>query len=286
MAWIPGGVFRIGSHAHYPEEAPAHDVSVDGFWMDAYAVTNAEFAAFVRDTGYVTVAERPLDPKTYAGAKPESPAPGAMVFRMTKGPVDTRYLAHWWHYAPGTCWRCPEGPGGDIARRQDHPVVHIAFEDAEAFAIWRGKAPPTEAEWEFAARGGLEGAEFVWGEEFTPGGRHMANTWQGPFPWRNTRAMATSGPRRSAPILPPATASIRWLAMSGNGPATSTRQGAGRAPPKAVVFPRTREVHLKKAATTRINRPRAFPAKSSRAAPSSVPRVIASATGRTRGKLR
>jgi formylglycine-generating enzyme len=197
MAWIPGGVFRMGSDTHYSEEAPAHDVSVDGFWMDAHTATNAEFAAFVKATGYVTVAERPLDPRTYAGAKPELLVPGAMVFRMTKGPVDMRYLAHWWHYVPGTCWCHPEGPGSDIARRQDHPVVHVAFEDAEAFAAWCGKALPTEAEWEFAARGGLERAEFVWGEEFTPGGRHMANTWQGPFPWHNRKS---DGYVRTAPV--------------------------------------------------------------------------------------
>ncbi len=188
MRRIPGGSFLMGSDRHYPEERPAHRARVDGFWMDAATVTNAEFAAFVAATGYVTVAERPLDPALYPGAKPEMLVPGSLVFRMTEGPVDTRDIANWWHWTPGAQWRHPEGPGSDIATRAEHPVVHVAYEDAEAFAAWAGKALPTEAEWEFAARGGLDGAEFVWGEELAPEGRHLANTWQGPFPWRNFEA--------------------------------------------------------------------------------------------------
>lgn len=185
MVPIPGGMFLMGSDHHYAEEAPAHPVRVDPFLMDETAVTNAQFAAFVAATGYVTVAERPLDPALYPGARPEMLVPGSLVFRMTDGPVDTRVIANWWHWTPGASWRAPEGPGSTISGRGDHPVVHVAYEDAEAYAAWAGKALPTEAEWERAARGGREGAEFAWGDDLAPGGRHLANTWQGPFPWRN-----------------------------------------------------------------------------------------------------
>lgn len=197
MVRIPGGTFRMGSDRHYPEERPAHRVQVGAFWMDATTVTNAQFAAFVAATGYVTVAERPLDPAQYPGAMPGMLAPGALVFHMTDGPVDTSVIAHWWRWTPGAQWRHPEGPGSTIAGREQHPVVQVAHADAQAYARWAGKALPSEAEWEFAARGGLDGAEFVWGEELTPGGRHMANTWQGPFPWRN---FAADGFERTAPV--------------------------------------------------------------------------------------
>ena len=185
MAWIPGGTFLMGSNNHYPEEAPAHSVKVDGFWMDRYTVTNAEFKRFVEATGCVTVAEKPANAADYPGAKPELLVPSSAVFQKTAGPVDTRDAYNWWTYVAGANWKRPRGPGSSLQGLWKHPVVHVAFEDAEAYAKWAGKALPTEAEWEFAARGGLEGSPYVWGDEFTPGGRHLANTWQGEFPWQN-----------------------------------------------------------------------------------------------------
>jgi formylglycine-generating enzyme required for sulfatase activity len=176
----------MGSDRHYPEEAPAHRVRVDGFWIDRFTVTNRDFEKFVAETGYVTLAERPANPQDYANALPEMLAPSSTIFRKPDGPVDIRNPYNWWTYVRGANWRHPRGPASSIARLKDHPVVHIACQDAEAYAAWAGMQLPTEAEWEFAARGGLEGAEYVWGEELTPGGVHMANTWQGEFPYRNT----------------------------------------------------------------------------------------------------
>jgi formylglycine-generating enzyme required for sulfatase activity len=183
--WIPGGEFLMGSNRHYPEEAPVRKVTVAGFWMDRHTVTNDEFRHFVEATGHVTLAERPADPKDYPGAKPELLAPASIVFQKTRGPVDLRNPYNWWTYVKGADWRHPRGPDSSIAGLADHPVVHVAYEDVEAYCRWTGAEIPTEAEWEFAARGGLDGAEYVWGDELTPGGRHMANTWQGEFPWQN-----------------------------------------------------------------------------------------------------
>jgi formylglycine-generating enzyme required for sulfatase activity len=186
--WIPGGAFRMGSDAHYPEEAPAHRIFVDGFHIDPYPVTNRQFAAFVAATGYRTVAEHRPDPADYPGALPHMLEPGSLVFHKTRGPVDLRDFSNWWRWKRGAYWRHPEGSGSSVAGRLDHPVVHIAFADAAAYAAWAGKHLPTEAEWEFAARGGLDGAEFAWGDAFTPAGRHLANTWQGTFPCENLAA--------------------------------------------------------------------------------------------------
>jgi sulfatase modifying factor 1 len=188
LVWIPGGTFRMGSDHHYPEEAPAHQVSDDGFWMDRTAVTNREFERFVAATGYVTLAEKPANPDDYPGAQPELLAPSSVVFRKASGPVDLSNPFNWWIYVAGADWRHPRGPDSGLDALWDHPVVHVAFEDAEAYARWAGKELPTEAEWELAARGGLEDAEFAWGGELTPAGKEMANYWQGEFPWQNLLA--------------------------------------------------------------------------------------------------
>jgi sulfatase modifying factor 1 len=185
MRWIAGGTFRMGSEDFYPEERPVHDVGLDGFWIDEHPVTVAEFRRFVKATGYVTLAERPLDPAEYPDADPDLLTPGALVFRKAAAPVDLSDYRNWWEYVPGAWWRQPEGPGSTLHGRDRHPVTQVAYEDAEAYAEWAGKALPTEAEWEFAARGGLEAKTFVWGDEFAPKGRMMANTWQGEFPWQN-----------------------------------------------------------------------------------------------------
>jgi len=185
MVWIPGGPFRMGSEDFYIEERPVHEVSVDGFWIDQYLITNAQFARFVEATGYVTIAERPLNPADYPGAPPENLVPGALVFKKTRGPVDLNNYVNWWAWVPGTSWRRPFGLQSSIEGMEQHPVVHVAYEDAKAYADWAGKDLPTEAEWEKAARGGLEGKRFTWGDEDFPGGKAMANSWQGEFPWQN-----------------------------------------------------------------------------------------------------
>lgn len=197
MRSIPGGRFQMGSDRHYPEEAPARRMHVGPFDIDETAVTNRAFAQFVAATGYVTVAERPPDPAHYPGTPAHLLVPGSLVFRMTAGPVDLRDVRNWWAWTPGASWRHPEGPDSTLRGRKDHPVVHVAFEDAAAFADWMGKDLPTEAEWECAARGGLDGAEFAWGDELMPKGRHMANTWQGEFPWQN---LATDGYPGTCPV--------------------------------------------------------------------------------------
>jgi formylglycine-generating enzyme required for sulfatase activity len=189
----------MGSDHHYPEEAPARAVEVTGFWISRTTVTNAEYAAFVADTGYVTVAERPLDPDDFPGAPKENLVPGSMVFTGTPGPVDLRHLSQWWTWTPGADWRHPEGPGSDVADRADHPVVHVAYEDAVAYADWAGLALPTEAQWERAARGGLDGTTFTWGDDPEGPGERLAHYWHGDFPWRADPGYGTTSPVGSYP---------------------------------------------------------------------------------------
>ena len=171
MVELAGGAFSMGSESHYADEAPVRTIAVDPFAIDAWPVTNAEFAAFVRATCFVTLAER---------------RGGSLVFKPTPGPVDLNDVSRWWSYIAGADWRHPEGPVSGLAERADHPVVHVAYEDAQAYAAWARKRLPTEAEWEYAARGGLNRCEFAWGDELEPSGVFMANTWQGEFPWRNS----------------------------------------------------------------------------------------------------
>ena len=194
MVRVPGGTLRMGSGEHYPEEAPARQVEV-GLWVSRTTVTNAAFALFVAATGYRTVAERPLDPADFPGAPAENVVPGSMVFTGTPGPVDLRHLSQWWAWVPGASWQHPEGPGSELDGRAEHPVVHVAYEDAEAYAARAGLALPTEAQWEHAARGGLDGATFTRGDAPETPDRPLANYWHGDFPWR-----AAAGYGRTAPV--------------------------------------------------------------------------------------
>jgi sulfatase modifying factor 1 len=199
MTWVAGATFRMGSDAHYPEEAPAHPVAVGGFWMDRYQVTNRDFAAFASGAGYVTVAERPLDPADFPGAPVENLVPGSLVFTPTAGPVDLRHFSQWWTWTPGACWRRPEGLGSSLEGRADHPVVHVAFEDAQQYATWAGKTLPSEAQRELAARGGLDGAAFTWGDEPEKPDDALANFWHGAFPWRADPGYGNTAPVGSYP---------------------------------------------------------------------------------------
>ena len=185
MVWVPGGEFTMGADDHYPEEAPTHRVAVGGLWMDRFPVTNAAFTRFADATGYVTVAEQAPDPADYPGARPELLVAASAVFRKPRRGADLRDIYSWWIHTPGAGWRHPRGPQSSLRGLDSHPVVHVAYPDVEAYAEWAGKALPTEAEWERAARGGLDGAQFAWGDELEPGGRHMANVWQGEFPVEN-----------------------------------------------------------------------------------------------------
>jgi formylglycine-generating enzyme len=195
--YIPGGTFSMGSDAHYPEEAPVRQVRVASFWIDPTPVTNRQFAGFARATGYVTTAEKIPDPTDYPEALPNMLFAGSLVFDPPADPVDLRHSWRWWAYRKGANWRHPYGLGSSIAGRDHYPVVHVTFEDALAYASWAGRVLPSEAEWEFAARGGLDGAEFAWGDEFAPNGKHMANTWQGHFPGQNSRL---DGYERTSPV--------------------------------------------------------------------------------------
>ena len=193
MAEIPGGSFRMGSSAFYPEEGPVREVYVDEFLIDRAPVTVAEFERFVAETGHVTLAERPPAPDDYPDADPDLLVEGSAVFHPTSGPVPLNDPSLWWAYVPGASWRHPWGPKSDNTGRADHPVSHVAYEDACAYASWADKELPTEAQWERAARGGLEDATFAWGGEERPNGQLMANSWQGVFPWHNTGAKGWRG---------------------------------------------------------------------------------------------
>ena len=197
MVWIPGGDFMMGSEDGYPEERPPHRVQVDGFFMDAHEVTNRQFAAFIDDTGYVTVAERTPLAEDYPGAPADMLVPASAVFTHPESVANLTDWSQWWALVPDASWRHPEGPGSGIDGRLDHPVVHIAWEDAKAYADWAGKQLPTEAQWEFAARGGGFNPTFPWGHDLTPDDRFMANTWQGAFPVGNELSDGHAG---TAPV--------------------------------------------------------------------------------------
>ena len=224
---VPAASFRMGSTRFYPEEAPSHTATVAAFAIERHPVTNAQFAEFVAATGYVTVAEQPLDPALYPGVAPADLLPGALVFRPTAGPVDLRDWRQWWDWSPGACWRHPFGPGSGVQDRLDHPVVQIAFPDAVAYAQWAGRRLPTETEWEYAAGGGAE-TVYAWGDEPAPGGVLMANTWQGRFPYRNDGAAGWVG---TSPVGTFAANDLGLVDMIGNvWEWTSTRFGAHHRP--------------------------------------------------------
>ncbi|HUB85762.1 MAG TPA: formylglycine-generating enzyme family protein [Rhizomicrobium sp.] len=197
MVFVRGETYRMGSDRHYPEETPVHRVTVDSFWIDRSPVTNNQFAAFVKATDYVTMAERRVDPALYPGVPARMLKAGSLVFSPPSDPVALTDWRNWWAIKFGANWRRPYGPGSFYKPIGDHPVVHIAYEDAVAYAAWAEKDLPTEAEWEFAARGGLEDAEFAWGDEFMPEGKPMANTWHGEFPHQNTKI---DGFERTSPV--------------------------------------------------------------------------------------
>lgn len=187
MTGIAGGIFWMGSDDHYPEERPCRRVEVDPFLIDTVPVTNRQFRQFVKATSYRTLAERKPDPSLYPDADPRLLRAGSSVFTGTSGPVPLDDPHQWWAFMPGASWKSPEGPKSAVAGREEHPVVHVAYEDAQAYADWAGKRLPTEAEWECAARGGLDRAAFAWGDTLLADERQMANYWVGDFPWRKAQ---------------------------------------------------------------------------------------------------
>lgn len=230
MVHIPGGTFTMGSNRHYPEEAPERPVQVSGYWIDKYQVTNQKFRKFVRETGYVTLAERAPDAEMYPGANPDDLVPGSVVFAPPPGRVSLVDHYQWWAWTPGADWKHPDGPDSNLGGRDRFPVVHVAWEDVKAYADWSGKRIPTEAEWEFAARGGFERQEFAWGEELAPKGRMLANYWQGEFPHEN---LLLDGYARTAPVgsFPPNGYGL--FDMIGNAWEWTSDWFADRHPPKS-----------------------------------------------------
>ena len=217
----------MGSNAFYREERPARFESVDGYWIDRYPVTNAEFRCFVDATGFITFSERVPLAEMYPDATPELLVPGSLVFVKPRHPVSLRDHRAWWAYVPGANWRQPNGPDSSIALKDTHPVVHVTHEDTRAYAAWVGKELPTEVEWEFAARGGLEGATYPWGDAANPEGRFMANTWQGLFPFENlVEDGVPKELRRSMPSRQMGMGFTTWWATSGSGRSVHSRQTA------------------------------------------------------------
>ncbi len=218
MVWIPGGEFLRGAdNPRMPDARPKHRVAVDGFWMDRNAVTNKQFAGFVDATGYVTVAERTPLAKDFPGAPPENLVAGSVVFSPPAGPVALDNHLQWWSYVKGASWRHPDGPKSDVAGRDNYPVLHVAWEDAVAYCKWAGKRLPTEAEFEFAARGGLKEKKYAWGDELKPSGKWMANIWQGKFPYENTEEDGFRRQRQWARSRQMVMACTIWRATSGSG---------------------------------------------------------------------
>ena len=202
MAWIPTGTFWMGTEDGKSDEVPVHPVTLDGFWMDKTEVTNEQFEKFIQAARYVTVAERKPDPKDFPGAPPENLVPGSVAFSPPPGDVPLENHYAWWKYVPGASWRHPEGPGSSTSGREKYPVVHVCWEDAMAYAKWAGKRLPTEAEWEYAARGGLDRQAYIWGKEQMPDGKWPANIWQGKFPNENTLADGFRGTAAAASFAP------------------------------------------------------------------------------------
>ena len=273
----------MGSDKHYPEEAPAHRVTVGGFWIDRTPVTNRQFKEFVRATGHVTFAEIPPDPKNYPGALPHMLHAGSLVFTPPGRPVDLKNWGEWWRFLKGANWRHPYGPKSNINALDNHPVVHVAYADALAYATWAGKELPSEAEWEFAARGGLDGAEFAWGDELTPGGKHMANTWQGNFPHEN---LCSDGFDRTSPVTAFRPNGYGVHDMIGNVWEWTTDWYAPKheadARRRRAAFRKIRAAAVRSRATTPASRRSIFPARSSKAARICARRITAAVTARPR----
>ena len=286
---VPAQTFTLGSDRHYPEEGPSRPVHVDGFWIEQHQVTNAQYAEFADATGYLTVAERPLDPADFPGAPVENLQPGSMVFTRTPGPVDLRHLSQWWAWTPGASWRRPTGPASSIDGLEEHPVVHVAAEDAEAYATWAGRALPTEAEWEAAARGGLDSAAYTWGDEPERAGQRLANYWHGEFPWRADAGYGSTAPVGSFPVNGYGLADMAgnvwewtadWFTDRRSVPDDSADHTADRTTPRPTPAARPRR------ATTRPSRSSGSPARWSRAARSCAPTPTASGIGRPPGARR